>query len=74
MKSLKVEHQKPRDGGAEEHRGEIIPKERIRVLSRIKEQLQMLGAEKEEKKSLQKYRRQQGQLMPLTYRVHLVLF
>jgi len=74
MKSLKVEHQKPRDGVAEESCREIIAKERIRVLSRIKEQLQMLGAEKEEKKSLQKYRRQQGQLMPLTYRVHLVLF
>ena len=52
MKSLKVEHQKPRDGVAEESCREIIAKERIRVLSRIKEQLQMLGAEKEEKKSL----------------------
>lgn len=43
MKSLKVEPQKPRDGGAEEHCGEIIPKERIRVLSHIKEQLIGVG-------------------------------
>lgn len=32
MKSLKVEHQKSRDGVAEESCGEIIAKERIRVL------------------------------------------
>ena len=59
MKSLKVEHQKPGDGVAEENCGEIIAKERIRVLSHIKEQLQVLCAEEEEKKSLQEYRRQQ---------------
>ena len=74
MKSLKVEHQKPGDGVAEENCGEIIAKERIRVLSHIKEQLQVLCAEEEEKKVFRNIEDNSGQLMPLTCRVYFVLF